>query len=151
MAYYTALINAWNAGTVPVGATGTPLTGLTTANKIIAVNGWGVARPQPAIITPTQLLNAIVAADFAGLGVQGLSQLQIILTSSDVDISIGNQIRAILSTLFSGKTTTLANITALAAPFDNATVPWWSVPVASGGAGLSGPISQSDATAAGLS
>ena len=51
MAYYTALITAWNAGTVPGGVTGSALTG-TTAQKLAAVNAWTVSGPnvdvQPA-------------------------------------------------------------------------------------------------------
>lgn len=125
MAYYTTLINAWNSATQPPsGVIGTALTGLTTAQKIAAVNAWTIATPQRALVTSTQLLNSVLAADFAGLGVNGLSQLQIILTTPLVDISINSQIRSMLSTLFAGKTTTLANITALAAPFDNATTNW---------------------------
>ncbi len=127
MAYYDAFIAGWNSVTQPpAGVTGTGLTGgMTTAQKLAALNAWTVVHPTTALVTPTQLLNSIVAADFAGLGVQGLSQLQILMTSTQVDISFGSQIRSILSTLFSGKVTTLANITVLAAPFDNATMPWW--------------------------
>lgn len=46
MAYYTALIAAWNGATQPpAGVTGTALTGLSTAAKIAAINGWTVAGP----------------------------------------------------------------------------------------------------------
>lgn len=46
MAYYTNLIAAWNSATQPpAGVAGTALTGLSTAAKLAAVNGWTVAGP----------------------------------------------------------------------------------------------------------
>jgi hypothetical protein len=148
MAYYTALIAAWNSGTQPpAGVTGTALTGLTTANKIIAVNGWTIpATAQKAILTPSSILNAIVFADLAALTQLQVTQLTLLLQGSQVDASVGTSIRAGIQALFAGKTQTLNNLAALVAPFDNPTQPWWKA--ATGGA-LNGPVSQSDLTAAG--
>lgn len=153
MSTNTTLINAWNNATQPPpGVTGTGLTaGMTTQQKLNAVNAWTVAHPLPALVSSTELLNAIQAADFAGLGVNGLSQFQIVVTTPMVDISANSQIRTILATLFSGKTTTLNGITALAAPFDNNT---WNWCFANGypNFGPSGPgnLSLSDTINAGL-
>ena len=50
MAWYTALINAWNGATQPpAGVTGTALTGgMSTAQKLAAVNAWTVVGSVPA-------------------------------------------------------------------------------------------------------
>jgi hypothetical protein len=127
MAYYTALITAWNGATQPpTGVTGTALTGLTTANKLIAVNGWTVVgTAQHAILTPSQILNAVVFADLAGLTQLQVSQLTLLLQGAQVDASVGTPIRLGIQALFAGKTTTLANLGALVAPFDSPVVPWW--------------------------
>ena len=65
MAYYTALIAAWNSGTQPpAGVTGTALTALTTAQKVAAVNGWKITVPLPCIIPSYSIYNVIVPAEF---------------------------------------------------------------------------------------
>ena len=149
MAYYTALIAAWNGATQPpTGVTGTALTGLTTANKLVAINGWTLAGiAQKAILDPSHILNAIVFADLAGLTQLQVTQLTLLLAGSSVDASAGTSIRAGIQALFAGKTTTLANLAALVAPFDSPKIPWWS---ASNGGALNGPVNQTDLTLAGL-
>ncbi len=157
MAYYTALITAWNGATQPpTGVTGTALTGLTTAQKLAAVNGWVVttSSPKKAVFKPSDILNACVPADIAFLTTAQVTLLSLMLSGSEVDGSIGTTVRAAVQAIFSGKTTTLANLGALVAPFDNATITqsWCGVngyPVL----GPSGPgyLTQTDATAAGLS
>lgn len=70
MAYYDALIAAWNSATQPpAGVTGTALTGLTTANKLIAVNGWTITGSVPTgfNVTGAQLLNCINYPEFKAL------------------------------------------------------------------------------------
>src|SRR5271166_6015376 len=71
MAYYTALIAAWNGATQPpTGVVGTAITGgMTTAQKIAAVNGWTVTATIPAsyTITGAQLASCINWAEFAAL------------------------------------------------------------------------------------
>jgi hypothetical protein len=43
---YTALMAAWASTALPTGVSGTPLSsGMTTAQKLAAVNGWTVAGP----------------------------------------------------------------------------------------------------------
>lgn len=68
MAYYTALISAWNNVTQPPpGITGTGLTGgMTTAQKLAAVNGWTVTGSVPTTIfvTGDQVLNCINYSEF---------------------------------------------------------------------------------------
>ena len=151
MAYYTALIAAWNGATQPpTGVAGTALTGLTTANKLIAVNGWTVAgEAQKAILIPSTILNAILFADLAALTQLQVTQLTLLLAGSSVDASSGTSIRAGIQALFASKATTLANLAALVAPFDSPKILWWQATVAQGGAGLSSPVSANDLAAAG--
>ena len=79
MAYYTALINAWNSATQPpTGVTGTGLTGsMTTAQKLAAVNAWTVTGVVPASfhVTGAQLANCINWAESAALTAQQQSSL----------------------------------------------------------------------------
>ena len=147
MAYYTNLINAWNSATQPpTGVTGTALTGLTTANKLIAVNGWTViGSPLKAILSPSTIINAIVPADLAALTNTQVSFLTLVLQGSSVDASVGTTVRAAIQTIFSGKTTTLSQLGALVAPFDNPPVSWWSAN------GYPRPFDLGDVAAAGLS
>lgn len=144
MAYYTALTTAWNGAQPPAGVTGTALTaGMTTAQKLAAVNAWTVAAPKAAILSPSQILNAVVFADLAALTQLTLTQLTLLLAGSSVDASIGTPIRAGIQAIFAGKTATLANLGALVAPFDNATALWT---LANGYP----PLNANDATASGL-
>ena len=145
MAYYTNLINAWNSATQPpTGVTGTALTGLTTANKLIAINGWTVVgTTAKSILSPSSILNAIVFSDLAALTQLQVSQLTLLLAGSSVDASVNTSIRAGSQALFSGKTQTLTNLGALVAPFDSPAVSWWS------SNGYSSPISAADLAAAG--
>ncbi|MFZ1109847.1 MAG: hypothetical protein WAN43_16050 [Rhodomicrobium sp.] len=71
MAYYTALITAWNGATQPpAGVTGTGLTGaMTTAQKLAAVNAWTItgAVPTSFYVTGAQIANCINWTEFAAL------------------------------------------------------------------------------------
>lgn len=147
MAYYDLLIAAWNNPTQPPpGVTGQALTGLTTAQKIAAVNAWTVAgTPAKAILSPSSILNAIVFADLAALTQLQVSQLNLLLAGSSVDASAGTTIRLGIQQLFAGKTQTLINLGALVAPFDSPTVLWWQAN------GYPSPFHLTDATNAGLS
>jgi uncharacterized membrane protein len=149
MAYYDALIAAWNSATQPpTGVTGTPLAvGMSTRQKLAAVNDWRVAGPaQRVILTPSQILNAIVFDDLAALTQLQISQLTLLLAGNAVDASVGTPIRLGIQKLFTGKAQTLSNLGALVAPFDSSIVSWCA---ANGYPG--GGINLNDVTAAGLS
>lgn len=78
-----------------------------------------------ALLTPSQILNAIVFADLAALTQLQVSQLSLLLAGGLVDASVGTVIRLGIQTLFAGKTVTLASLGALVAPYDVAiTVPF---------------------------
>lgn len=145
---YAPLVSAWNSSTQPPsGVTGTALTaGMTTAQKLAAVNGWTVPNPagaQPALLTPSQILNAVVPADLAALTTAQVSVLALVLSGATVDASKGTTVRAAVQNIFSGKTTTLSQLTALVAPFDSPTIPWWQ------SVGLTSAINANDLAAAG--
>lgn len=132
MAYYDALITKWGT-----------LSG-TTAQKLTAINTATVASAQPAILSVNAIINAIASADFLTLTALQLQQMAFLMAgSTSVNASPGTTIRAVFQSVFSGKATTLANLSALVAPFDNATIPWWQ------SNGYSSPIGSGDLTAAG--
>ena len=148
MAYYTALQTAWNSATQPpTGVTGTALTGLTTAQKLAAVNAWTVSTgvAVPAILTPSKIINAIVPTDLAALTTTQVTFLTLVLQGSTVDASQGTTVRAAVQNIFAGKTQTLSQLAALVAPFDNPSVSWWSAN------GYPRPFDLGDVAAAGLS
>ena len=151
MAYYTNLINAWNGATQPpAGVTGQALTGLTTAQKIAAVNAWTIAGPAISPQIPVRnVIAVIVPADFLALTALQLQELQFLLQGGDVVFApSGGTVRSVFGTIFSGKATTLANLSALVAQYDAPPIPWYSA--ANGGA-LNGAVSLTDTQAAGLS
>src|SRR5436190_1797313 len=94
--YYQNLVTAWNGATQPpTGVAGTPLTGLTTANKIIAVNGWTIAGTAVPMIVPTYLIyNLIVLAEFTALSATNQQLVRDIITMGTVDASPGTSVRA---------------------------------------------------------
>lgn len=151
MAYYTALVTAWNSVTQPpVGVTGTALTGLTTAQKVAAINGWTVTTPLAANIPVSNIIGAIQPADFLALTALQLQQLQFLLQSATtIYAPPGGTVRSVFGTIFSGKTTTLNSLTALVTPFDNAVQSWCAIngyPTS----GSAGNLSLSDAANAGV-
>lgn len=156
MSYYSALITGWNlssasSGALPSGVTGTSLFGLTTANKITAVNGWTIVGPAvPCEVTPSQIFNCIDTVAHANA--LTTTQLQVLqfLGGSGLPIFAppGGIIRSWIQNVFSGQTTTLANFSALVAQFDNPPIPWVTAP--NGGA-LGTMVNSNDVQIAGLS
>lgn len=156
MAYYTALIAAWNGATQPpTGVTGTGLNGgMTTAQKIAAVNGWTITGTVPTsfFTTGDQLLNCINYTEFKSLTATEQANLLGMLRvsgpllggSAQTSHMVSGMIVDLFLTLHSGPNT-IAALTALA---QGVVTPWWQ---ASTGGNLTGPISQADVTAAGLS
>lgn len=132
MAYYTALINAWPN-----------LTG-TTSQKLATLNTMTVSTASAkAILSPSQIINAIVPADLAGLSATMVVFLTLVLQGSSVDASVGTTVRAAIQTIFAGKTTTLSQLGALVSPFDSPTQPWWQAN------GYAQPINLNDLQVAG--
>lgn len=124
---WATLRAAWNGVTQPpAGVTGTALTAqMTTQQKLDAVNAWTIDGPLPSpLVTPSQILNAIVPADLASLTTAQVALLTLLLQGSTVDASNGT-IRTAVKAIFSGKTQTLQNLAALVAPLDVPTRVSW--------------------------
>lgn len=151
MAYYTGLINAWNSVTQPpTGVTGTPLTGLTTANKIIAINGWTITGsiPTVAFTTADQIFNCLVFSEVAALTATESAHLDRILhTAGSLK---GGSASTYIAPFFGSVAAKMPNtLTALTALSKALVLPWWQVPQASSGGGLNSPVNESDLVAAG--
>lgn len=162
MAYYTALAVAWSAGTVPSGVTGNALTGLSTANKLAAINAWTVPGPnmdvgagqvlgylalqgkwtplQTYASTGTGQATAILAAKelVALLSSPAFSTFQ--MSISAVYMAVAGFLAALAADSGSGILT--ADVNALLSLAATTTL-WWS------SIGLTSPISSSDLAAAG--
>ena len=160
MAYYTALTAAWNLssaspGALPANVTGTSLFGLSTTNKIVAVNGWTLSGsvPTSALFTGAQCVNCINWVEFAALTTA--QQLNLLTLCAIPGPLLGGSANAALITggMFLAYFTNHSGstITALTALASATVQPWWQVSVANGGGGLSSPINANDAAAAGLS
>lgn len=142
MAYYDALIAAWNSVTQPpAGVTGTGLTGLTTANKLIAINGWTVTGSVPTsfFTTGAALLNCLDKTELQALtAAQRLEILTMCAVPGQIAGGSANASRGapgLILAYFNVAGATIANLTALAKAV---TQPWASAngyPLAQNGGG----------------
>ena len=146
MAYYTALISAWNTGTVPTGVVGAALTGQSTAQKLININGWTVTATIPAAytITGSQIASCINWAEFNAL--TAARQTAVLALCAIPSLSVGSSAGEIalladgmIIAYFPAAGPTITALSALAPGAQ----PWWQ------NNGYSGPFSQADLTAAG--
>ena len=151
MAYYTALITAWDGATQPpTGVTGTALTGgMTTAQKLAAVNGWTVTGSVPTsfYVTGNQLANCINWTEFAALtAAQQQNLLLLCIIPGQLLGGSGNTtflVDGMILAYFTNKSG--PTITALTALAEAAVTPWWAAN------GYPGPFNAADAAEAGLS
>jgi hypothetical protein len=154
MAYYTALIAAWNGATQPpTGVEGTPLTSLSTAAKLVAINGWTVTGTIPTsfYVTGSQILNCINWAEFAALtAAQQSNLLALCNCQGNLLGGSGNTaflvVGMILAYFTNHSGPTVVALTALASAQIQ---PWWQASVGSGGGGLSSIVTAADLVAAG--
>lgn len=149
MSYYTALITAWNGATQPpTGVTGTALTGLTTANKLAAVNGWTVTGSVPTsiMVSGSQIANCIDKTEFIGLTAQKQSNILALCNSPGLllggSANTGHLLVGLLLDAFSAGGATIAALTALAT---SSVQPWWQAN------GYPRAFDMGDVTTAGLS
>jgi hypothetical protein len=151
MAYYSALIAAWNSSIQPpAGVTGTGLSsGMTTQTKMNTVNAWTVTAPSIEMIIPTyKIYNLVNGTEFAALSTANQQLVRDILFMGSVDASSGTQIRSRIISIFPSSTLTFASLAALASAYDTPQVPWWG---SSNGGGLTSPVNSADLAIAGLS
>lgn len=129
MAYYTALITAWNGATQPpAGVTGTALTGLTTAQKLAAVNGWTVTGTVPTTFFATgdKILNCINWGEFNALTAQQQSNVLAMCNNLGQLLGgSGNTTHLVAGMIIAYFPAAGATITALTALAQASTNPWW--------------------------
>lgn len=149
MAYYTALITAWNGATQPpTGVTGTALTGLSTANKLIAVNGWTVTGtiPTTIMVSGSQIANCIDKTEFIALTAQKQSNILALCNSPGLLLAgSANTSHLLVGLLLDAFTGGGATITALTALATSSVQPWWQAN------GYPRAFDMGDVTTAGLS
>jgi hypothetical protein len=155
VAYYDALIAAWNSVTQPpTGVTGQGLlAGDTTAQKCTKINGWTMVGPVPAVvlISAWQLYDNIVVTEYDALTAPNQTIVNNILAMGNVNCASGSNARRRLLAVFPSGTTTNTDLTSLFASYYAPQQDWCFVnhyPTH----GPSGPgnISVSDANNAGL-
>lgn len=151
MAYnYAALVAAWNGATQPpTGVVGTPLTGgMTTLQKLAALNAWTVTGSAPATfyLTGVQISNCINYAEFAAL--TATQQLNLLTMLNQPGGMVGGSaessflMNGMMLAYFSHTGPTITALTALA---QGVVQPWWQF------AGYNGPMSLTDTQLAGVS
>jgi hypothetical protein len=137
------------------GVVGQSLNGLTTAQKIAAVNGWTVTGTIPTNFTVSgaQLWNCINWTELAALtdpqrkDVIGMCAIPGGLLGGATNVTFATAGMIVAYFTNASGPTRLALV-----QLANAQVqPWWATPVANGGGGLNGTVSLSDTIPAGLS
>lgn len=83
------------------------------AALINALTGPGAANVFRNDIQPLEVINAILTADFTALTTNQILQIQLMFLGGVLDATNAN-VRANFNAIFSGKTTTLANLAAVA-------------------------------------
>jgi len=123
---YDILRAAWtNPTQPPPGVTGTALTaGMTTQQKIDAVNAWTVPAAAMSIIVPSYAIyNLIALADFTALTATNQALIRDLYNLGMVNMSIGSMARARFQAIFPSGTTR-NNFNAMVASYDVPMVSW---------------------------
>src|SRR5262245_9497243 len=115
MAYYDALIAKWP--TVP-GATEQDKLNNLTAETVQGADAL-------AVLPVSEIINAFDSVEFMTLASLDIQKLMLILSGGTVDVSKNSNIRKIILAVFSGKTTTLANLQAVGTKHDTVVTYWW--------------------------
>jgi hypothetical protein len=154
MAYYDALIAAWNNPTQPPpGVTGTGLNaGMTTQQKVTTINGWKTTGTATPMVVPTyQIYNLIDLAEFNALTDPNKQAVRDILSMGTVDSSPGTKVRSRFVQIFPSGTVSFQTLSNFAKTFDAPDVDWcFRQGYPTLGANGPGNLSTSDASNAGL-
>jgi hypothetical protein len=154
MAYYDALIAAWNSATQPPsGVTGSALlAGDTTAQKCTKVNGWTMAGPAvPMRVEATIIYNLIVISEYTALSAANQTIVNNLLSMGILDGSPNTNVRTRIVQIFPSGTQTFTNLSNLAKTYDTPTQDWcFANAYPTHGVNGPGNISVSDANNAGL-
>ena len=103
MAYYDALIAAWNSATQPpAGVTGSGLlAGDTTAQKCAKINGWTMAGPaKQMLVNSTVIYNLIVISEYTALSAANQTIVNNLLSMGLLDGSPGTNVRSRIVQIF---------------------------------------------------
>lgn len=130
MAYYTALITGWNGATQPpTGVTGTAITGgMTTGQKLAAVNGWTVTGivPTTFFTSGDKILNCINWTEFNTLTAQQQSNVLAMCNNLGQLLGgSGNTTHLVAGMIIAYFPAAGVTITALTALAQSTTLPWW--------------------------
>ena len=113
MAYYDALIAAWNSATQPpTGVTGTGLVaGDTTQQKITKINGWTMAQPPVTALVPAwQIYDEIVVTEYDAAPAASQTIVNNILAMGNVNCASGSNARRRFLAIFPSGTTSNTNL-----------------------------------------
>src|SRR5262245_37585136 len=127
MSDYAKLVAAWNSSTQPpVGVAGTALTsGMTTQQKLDAVNHWVQTGPPIPMIIPTyRIYNLIVPSEYTALPSSQQEMCRDILFMGEVDVSSGTHIRNRVIAVFPSSTQTFGNLATMASNYDTPKYDW---------------------------
>ena len=127
MAYYDALIVAWNSATQPpAGVTGSGLlAGDTTAQKCAKINGWTMAGPaKQMLVNSTVIYNLIVISEYTALSAANQTIVNNLLSMGLLDGSPGTNVRSRIVQIFPSGTQTFTNLSNLAKTYDTPTQDW---------------------------
>ena len=116
MAYYDALIAAWNNATQPPpGVTGNPLTvGMTTQQKCDTINQWTVLGSVTGVIVPTwRIYDAIVLTEYDATSATNQTIVNNILAMGNVNCASGSNARRRLLAIYPNTTTSNGNLLSL--------------------------------------
>jgi hypothetical protein len=148
MTNYAPLIAAWNSTTQPpTGVLGTALaTGMTTQQKLNAVNGWVITGSVPTVLSVTgpQVANCINWTEFNALS--STAQINILTLCNSPGPLVGGSanttflVDGMILASFTTGSKTIAALTALA---QAAVTPWWQQN------GFTGPFTTTDLGLAG--
>jgi hypothetical protein len=130
MAYYDALIAAWNNPTQPPpGVTGTGLSGtMTTDQKLVAQNGWTMVGPAvKMVVQATDVYNLINLTEYNALSAANQTAVNNLLSMGMLDASQGTTVRSRFVAIFPSGTQTFTALSNFAKQFDSPQTPWWIV------------------------
>jgi len=128
MAYYDALIAAWNNPTQPPpGVTGTALTPtMTTDQKLTAVQNWTMVGPAvPMIVLATEVYNLINLTEYNALIAANQTAITNLLSMGTLNASQNTSVRSRFIAIFPSGTQTFTALSNYAKQFDTPQIPWW--------------------------
>ena len=154
--YYATLVADWNlssasSGAMPSGVAGTSLFGLTTTDKLAAINAWTVTGTIPTTyyVTGSQIINCINYAEFESLTAPIQQQLMsLFATPGQLLGGTANTAYLTVALVVQNFPNNGPTINCLSAAAKALVEPWYIVPAKNSGGGLNGPVNSNDLTAA---